>query len=315
MQPAESTPVVAFRAFVMLACLVLVPLAAVFGSQCPEIVKSLLIDKVSAWIRPNGAETKLADAERRTDRAAKSPESETRSGVAKALGSGDAQARGPSATPARRAARGDGVASATGETTSGANRRSAPAQLAAHASRTTADWQTDSDHDWNASDNEAIDVNQRAVHLDSSAANAATISTGRATQARGQEPTGALERDSIGRSAARSARSESAAATGRMPTASGVEASSRGAANRSQTAGAADPFAAIERKLRDYGASYYLLEAWGADHEMYRFHCKMPLGDAARESQNFEAFDRDAIRAMTQVLEQIEHWQSRGNRG
>lgn len=41
----DSSLVVAFRAFVMLACLVLVPLAAIFGSAFPDLVRSVLIDR------------------------------------------------------------------------------------------------------------------------------------------------------------------------------------------------------------------------------------------------------------------------------
>ncbi len=46
----ESSTVVAFRALVLVACLIVVPLAAIFGSQFPDVVKSVLIDRIF----PNG---------------------------------------------------------------------------------------------------------------------------------------------------------------------------------------------------------------------------------------------------------------------
>ena len=42
----ESSTVIAFRALVMLACLIIVPLAAIFGSQFPDVVKSVLVDRL-----------------------------------------------------------------------------------------------------------------------------------------------------------------------------------------------------------------------------------------------------------------------------
>jgi hypothetical protein len=46
----ESSSVVAFRAIVMLACLVLVPLAAILGSNFPEIVKTE-VDRAMTWVK------------------------------------------------------------------------------------------------------------------------------------------------------------------------------------------------------------------------------------------------------------------------
>ena len=46
----ESSTVVAFRALVLVACLIVVPLAAIFGSQFPDVVKSVLINRIF----PNG---------------------------------------------------------------------------------------------------------------------------------------------------------------------------------------------------------------------------------------------------------------------
>ena len=45
----ESSTVLAFRIFVMLSCLIIVPMAAIFGSAFPDVVKSVLVDRIVAW--------------------------------------------------------------------------------------------------------------------------------------------------------------------------------------------------------------------------------------------------------------------------
>ena len=42
----ESSTVLAFRIFVMLSCLIIVPMAAIFGSAFPDVVKSVLVDRL-----------------------------------------------------------------------------------------------------------------------------------------------------------------------------------------------------------------------------------------------------------------------------
>ncbi len=66
----------------------------------------------------------------------------------------------------------------------------------------------------------------------------------------------------------------------------------------------------MERKLRSYGATYYLLETWGNEGELYRFHCKMAVGNNPSYTRHFEATDRDSLRAMSQVLERVEAWRN-----
>src|ERR1700754_1468146 len=44
----ESSTVLAFRIFVMLSCLIIVPMAAIFGSAFPDVVKSVLVDRIVA---------------------------------------------------------------------------------------------------------------------------------------------------------------------------------------------------------------------------------------------------------------------------
>jgi hypothetical protein len=85
-----------------------------------------------------------------------------------------------------------------------------------------------------------------------------------------------------------------------------------------QAASAAQPvspgperFTWMESRLRDLGATYYLLEAWGGEG-VFRFHCKMAIAGNAQLNRHFEATDPDPLRAMERVLTQVETW--RGGR-
>lgn len=69
-------------------------------------------------------------------------------------------------------------------------------------------------------------------------------------------------------------------------------------------------FTWMERRLRDLGATYYLLEAWGGDGGLFRFHCKMAIAGNAQLNRHFEATDPDPLRAMERVLLQVEAWRA-----
>jgi hypothetical protein len=71
-----------------------------------------------------------------------------------------------------------------------------------------------------------------------------------------------------------------------------------------------DRFAELGRKLREAGATYYLLETWGNDGHSYRFHCRMALGNDPNNTQPFEATAADALEAMSRVVEQVEAWRA-----
>jgi len=64
----------------------------------------------------------------------------------------------------------------------------------------------------------------------------------------------------------------------------------------------------IQLRLRELGASYYLLESWGSQRQLYRFSCKMAVGDNADFTRYFEAADADPLQAMLRVLGQVETW-------
>ncbi len=66
----------------------------------------------------------------------------------------------------------------------------------------------------------------------------------------------------------------------------------------------------ITERLKTLGATYYRLETWGPEREIYRFHCKISAGGDAHGSRYFEASSRDAVEAMERVLRDVETWQS-----
>jgi hypothetical protein len=84
-------------------------------------------------------------------------------------------------------------------------------------------------------------------------------------------------------------------------------------ANRAGGAPAgADPFRSIQERLQELGATYYLLESWGNQQQMYRFYCRMAVGGNADYTHFFEATGSDPLQAMLQVLRQVETWRQGG---
>ncbi len=73
-----------------------------------------------------------------------------------------------------------------------------------------------------------------------------------------------------------------------------------------------DGFTLIQQRLRELGATYFLLESWGSQGQLYRFYCKMAIGGNANYNRYFEATDVDPIRVMSKVLKEVEAW--RGGR-
>jgi hypothetical protein len=75
----------------------------------------------------------------------------------------------------------------------------------------------------------------------------------------------------------------------------------------------ANPFMALQDRLRQLGATYYLLETWGNQKQFYRFYCQMAVGGNAGYTHYFEAINANPLEAMADVLRQIEAWRGRGN--
>ena len=89
-----------------------------------------------------------------------------------------------------------------------------------------------------------------------------------------------------------------------------ADAAARQAASGPKPGGSNDWFNWTQHRLRELGATYYLLETWGRNGELYRFHCKMAVAGNPDYTRHFEATDNDASRAMHQVLEQVEAWRA-----
>ncbi len=98
---------------------------------------------------------------------------------------------------------------------------------------------------------------------------------------------------------------ESAAATPPVVNAAGQSGTAA-------TPAAGDQFHAIQDRLRQLGATYYLLESWGNEQQMYRFYCKMAVGGSADYTRYFEATNSDPLQAMLQVLRQVDTWRDGG---
>jgi hypothetical protein len=69
-------------------------------------------------------------------------------------------------------------------------------------------------------------------------------------------------------------------------------------------------FRDIPERLQELGATYYLLESWGNEQELYRFYCKMAVAGNADYTHCFEAIHADPLQAMRQVLRQVETWKT-----
>ncbi|MBX7165100.1 MAG: hypothetical protein K1X74_02005 [Pirellulales bacterium] len=80
----------------------------------------------------------------------------------------------------------------------------------------------------------------------------------------------------------------------------------------SLSAADADPFQALQRQLRDWGATYYKLETWGAGGELYHFHCRMAIDRQGLATRHFESTTADPLAAIQQVVREVEAWIAAG---
>lgn len=72
-----------------------------------------------------------------------------------------------------------------------------------------------------------------------------------------------------------------------------------------------DTFDSMHRRLEQLGATYYLLETWGRGGALYRFHCKMAIGENPNFTRQFEATDSNPMVAMKRVLGEVETWHAK----
>jgi len=94
-----------------------------------------------------------------------------------------------------------------------------------------------------------------------------------------------------------------------VPAAGGCMPGGDGRATEGQPA--ADHFSYIQQRLRELGATYYLLETWG-NQGMYRFYCRMAIGGNPNFTRHFESTGGNPLEAMGQVLRQVEAWRVEG---
>jgi hypothetical protein len=71
----------------------------------------------------------------------------------------------------------------------------------------------------------------------------------------------------------------------------------------------------IPKRLKDLGATYYVLESWGNDEQLYRFYCRMAVAGSSDYTQCFEATDANPQQAMQRVLRQVESWRETASHG
>jgi hypothetical protein len=90
----------------------------------------------------------------------------------------------------------------------------------------------------------------------------------------------------------------------------GGESPALGGQTPAPSAQRSDSFSYVQDRLRQLGATYFLLETMGGQQQLYRFYCRIAVGGNANYTRYFEATDADPLRAMTQVVEQVESWRS-----
>ncbi len=132
------------------------------------------------------------------------------------------------------------------------------------------------------------------------------FSTQGASSGKTGDPPGALQQAAFTEPAGRSP--STTGANGAAPIGSAASPASDSDHSSTQCA----QFSGFEQRLRELGATYYLLEAWGPSPQQYRFICHMPLAGSAKNSATriFEATATSPLDAMHEVLTQIEHWRA-----
>lgn len=66
---------------------------------------------------------------------------------------------------------------------------------------------------------------------------------------------------------------------------------------------------AIQERLKELGARYLILENL-RERQLYRFHCRVDVGEHAIYARVFESLDTQPQRAMERVLGDVEAWMS-----
>ena len=94
------------------------------------------------------------------------------------------------------------------------------------------------------------------------------------------------------------------------PMASGVQVAAPIIPVRHAEPAGQDSFRQIERRLKELGATYWLLETFGNRGQLYRFYCKVSVAGDPHHTHPFDATNEDPLQAMRLVLEHVERWRS-----
>lgn len=262
MSEQQSSTVVAFRALVMLVCLIAIPLAALFGSSLPTLLKAL---KEGRWPVASTAQAQNTAGE------------------------------GPKFVPAGQA---NGAAgSAPPYTPGNASRLPTGTDLSAPAPA------------WPDSRSPGTQSGVVPAGYDTAADPPGNQGLGRLAPVNpGVQPdaTGPLDRrlvpvqpggpnllpvDPAGNPASGDATGGPAKQT---------------ADGTAPSPGAPEPFLTIQARLQQLGATRYILETFGDQGRDYRFICWMAVGGNPKYTRPFWAIDSDPLKAMNQVLQQVE---------
>lgn len=295
----ESSAVVAFRALIMLACLVLVPLAAIFGSAFPEVVKSNLVERFWPGHKQQVAQAGGSEAPAFGDRGPLQSAAH------------EAQATWPPQAPAS-----PHTIRAVGNEAAGDSARATPAQFSAPAESSPPAWPP-------ASGNQSAAAESLGAPPLRSAAAERPVPQGRLASG---NPLASRERILPNRTGEQdhtnpgTQQLSHATPQGERPSAyqrmgeSDQQTGGRALQTPSAaqaTGGQSADFKAAERRLRQYGASYYRLETVGKNGLEYRFYCMMPTAGNPNSPRHFEATDSDPLSAMCRVADEVESWLAR----
>ncbi len=261
----ESSIGLVFRALVMLACLAVVPLVAMYGKYAPQFA-SAVMDAYKSRTQANAAAGPPSSA-------------------------GDAPAFG-----------GRSGGAADSATANGGLLPNMPARWndRGRGARPLTDWQQPA-----GATPASTGSGLRQATFDESAA-----PVGGVTQA------GLLNRSPAGSPLSAGGGSQTLSTAPKSQPADSADARLLNPATQSdaasQGADSTAQFSTIERRLRELGSTYYLLEALGPTIDRYRFICHMPLAGSGKNSRTriFEAMSAKPIDAMQEVLTQIERWRS-----
>ncbi len=273
----ESSTVLAFRIFVMLSCLIVVPMAAIFGSAFPDVVKTVLVDRIVALGTGKPIETASAPADP--------------NGFRQVTSSAPAASAVPGDAPLSSAVSADAAPrwEAPPETPA-AWRAEGP--TATHAVLPVGGAVSPAGYNQSASFTAPVENRPASPHA--GAPQVAAVAGGQGA--------GLRDLPAHFSGAPASGMPQSPASQVGNPLPVGPPSATVGPPEQT------DRFTDMERKLREYGASYYLLETWGNAGELYRFHCRMPVANGGAYSRYFEATDSNALQAMSDVLVQVEAW-------